>query len=141
MDLLCFMSCRRRWTTNLSSSVKHQRRIKEINLWNFNYKIISRLWKAKLRILSAFRTQKTNRWNGLKSWQVKQTSLSFFISKIELHFFTFHNTNIKHNKCETKSNRNQCNIIDHSIERPEQFHDQPYERIEVSQLLNFENNH
>ena len=54
-------------------------------------------------------------------------------------FPTFQSIKIKQDKCETKSNRDQCEIMEHSIEVPELFHD-PYifEKIEVNQLLHLE---
>ena len=43
-------------------------------------------------------------------------------------FPTFQSINIKHDKCETKSNRDQCEVMEHSIEVPELFHDPNHSR-------------
>ena len=54
-------------------------------------------------------------------------------------FPTFQSINIKHDKCETKSNRDQCEVMEHSIEVPELFHDPyPFEKFEVNQLPHLE---
>ena len=54
-------------------------------------------------------------------------------------FPIFQSINIMHDKCETKSNRDQCEVMEHSIEVPELFHD-PYafEKFEVNQLPHLE---
>ena len=54
-------------------------------------------------------------------------------------FPTFQSINIKHDKCQTKSNRDQCEVMEHSIEVPELFHDPyPFEKFEVNQLPHLE---
>ena len=54
-------------------------------------------------------------------------------------FSTFQSIKIKHDKCETKSNRDQCEVMEHSIEVPELFHDPyPFEKFEVNQLPHLE---
>ena len=53
-------------------------------------------------------------------------------------FPTFQSIKIKHDKCETKSNRDQCEVIEHSIEVPELFNDPyPFEKFEVNQLPHY----
>ena len=54
-------------------------------------------------------------------------------------FPTFQSIKIKHDKCETKSNRDQCEVMEHSIKEPELFHD-PYlfEKFEANQLPHLE---
>ena len=50
-------------------------------------------------------------------------------------FPTFQSIKIKHDKCEAKSNREQCEVMEHRIEVPELFHDPyPFEKFEVNQL-------
>ena len=54
-------------------------------------------------------------------------------------FPTFQSIKIKHDKCDTKSNRDQCEVMEHSIEVPELFHDPyPFEKFEVNQLPHLE---
>ena len=54
-------------------------------------------------------------------------------------FPTFQSIKIKHDKCDTKSNRDQCDVMEHSIEVPELFHDPyPFEKFEVNQLPHIE---
>ena len=54
-------------------------------------------------------------------------------------FPTFQSIEIKHDKCETKSNRDQCEVMEHSIKVLELFHDPyPFEKFEVNQLPHFE---
>ena len=54
-------------------------------------------------------------------------------------FSTFQSIKIKNDKCETKSNRDQCENVKHTIEVPELSHD-PYkfEKFEVNQLPHLE---
>ena len=48
-------------------------------------------------------------------------------------FPTFQSFKIKHDKCETKSNRDQCEVMEHSIEVPDLFYDPyPFEKFEVN---------
>ena len=48
-------------------------------------------------------------------------------------FPTFQSIKTKHDKCETKSNRDQGKVIEHTIEEPELFHDPyPFENFEVN---------
>ena len=56
-----------------------------------------------------------------------------------IYFIIFQSIKIKHDKCETKFNRDQCEIMEHSIEVPELFQD-PYsfEKFEVNQLPHLE---
>ena len=52
---------------------------------------------------------------------------------------TFQSIKIKHDKCETKSNRDQYEVMEHRIEVPELFHDPyPFEKFEVNQLPHLE---
>ena len=54
-------------------------------------------------------------------------------------FPTFQSIKIKHDKCDSKSNRDQCEVMEHSIEVPELFHDPyPFEKFEVNQLPHLE---
>ena len=54
-------------------------------------------------------------------------------------FPTFQSIKIKHDKFENKSNRDQCEVMEHSIEVPELFHDPyPFEKFEVNQLPHLE---
>ena len=54
-------------------------------------------------------------------------------------FPTFQSIKTKHDKCETKFNRDQCEVMEHSIEVSELFHDPyPFEKFEVNQLPHLE---
>ena len=54
-------------------------------------------------------------------------------------FPTFQSIKIKHDKCETKSNRDQYEVMGHIIEVSELFHaPYPFEKFEVNQLPHLE---
>ena len=54
-------------------------------------------------------------------------------------FPTYQSIKIKQDKCETKSNRDQSKVMEHSIEVSELFHDPyPFEKFEVNQLPHLE---
>ena len=68
--------------------------------------------------------------------QNKLISHLVLLKKIELYFLSqFLKYQNLHGKCATKTNRDQCEVIEPSIKVPELFHD-PYlfEKFEVNQL-------
>ena len=77
--------------------------------------------------------------NGMLSRMDEQNKLlSHLVLSQKLNytsFPTFQSIKIKHDKCETKSNRDQSEVMEHSIEVPELFHD-PYsfKKFEMNQL-------
>ena len=106
--------------------------------WSATKKRNIKMLEKKALSIKCFLNSKDLQNECFKNWRAEQTSFSFsLISKKSNNtsFPTFQNIKIKHNKCETKSNRDQCKVMEHSIEVPELFHDPyPFEKFEVNQL-------
>ena len=81
--------------------------------------------------------------DGMLSKMVEQNKLLSQLvlsQKSNYTFFpTFQSIKIKHDKCKTKSKRDQCEVMEYSKEVRELFHDPyPFEKFEVNQLPHLE---
>ena len=102
---------------------------------------ISNAWKTKHWTSNAFWIQKICRWNFFKMDEQNKLLSQLVLSQKSNYtsFPTFQSIKIKHDKCETKSNKDQCEVMEHTIEVSKLFYD-PYqfEKFEVNQLPHLE---
>ena len=109
-------------------SVTKKRNIKMLEKQSFEHQMLIEFKRLTDGMLS-----KNDEQNKLLS-QLVLSQKSNYIS-----FPIFQSIKIKHDKCETKSNIEQCKVMEHTIEVPELFHDPyPFEKFEVSQLPHLE---
>ena len=102
---------------------------------------ISKCLKTKLLASNTFWIQKICRWNALKMDEQKKLLSHLFLSQKSNNTSLpiYQSIKINHDKCETKSNRDQSKVMEHKIEVPELFHDPyPFEKFEANQLPHLE---
>ena len=107
-------------------SATKKRNIKMLEKQNFEHQMFFEFKRFSDRILS-----KMDEQNKLLSHLVLSQKSNY------TSFPTFQSIKIKHDKWEIKSNRGQCEVMEHIIEVPELFHDPyPFGKFEVNQLPN-----
>ena len=99
---------------------------------------ISRCLKNKALSIKCFFNSKDLQMECLKKMDEHYKVLSHLVLSQKSNYSSipiFLSIKIKHDKCETQSNRDHYEVMEHSIEMPELFHD-PYsfEKFEVNQL-------